>query len=234
MTKSGGSRTNCRFWQSLAIRAAELSRIASAQVAPAAANTPRASTSCPAARAALAIQRPETASSIRVADPSGGRVCPKCPAIPDRPDNSWPPATIPPPTPVEIVKKTMSLRAPAPKRCSPHAAACASFLRVGWTPSAALARLARGYCGGISSVARFSADQVPSCTRPVTVTPIRLYSPDQGAAMSAICASQASGPALRFVGASIRLSTRCSLTNATRSLVPPRSTARTVILASRT
>ena len=36
-------------------------------------------------------------------------------------------STTPPPMPVEMVRKTMSCPSPAPARCSPHAAACASL-----------------------------------------------------------------------------------------------------------
>ena len=46
------------------------------------------------------------------------------------PVSSRPPETTPPPMPVEMVRKTMSCPSPAPKRCSPHAAACASLASV--------------------------------------------------------------------------------------------------------
>ena len=229
MTKQSGSIVIWIEPSDRARRSMDVSMISSAQAspAPAALTISLPFVRCPRRAASRSNATAEAMSSRGRYPPSTGIcICPTSRLSPFRPVTKRPRWTMPPPIPVEIVRKTMSLALPAPSRYAPQAAACASFSAMTFAFKRSDSLSISGKPGGIGRTAGSRLHHRPPLTAPVAATPAISKLPRQSAANWAMSFNQTSGPRV-FCVAIRRLSTISSpATNATSVLVPPMSTAK--------
>ncbi len=97
-------------------------------------------------------------------------ICPTCPANPETPVNNFLLTTIPPPTPVETVIKTISQISFGKTVYSAHAAAWASFITLPFKPVISSIIFFRGYSFSPPRLSGFRAVNTPLLIIPVDAT----------------------------------------------------------------